>query len=423
MHILFLTDNFPPETNAPASRTWEHAKEWVAAGHKVTVITCAPNFPKGKLHDGWRNRLWQTEERGGIRVIRVWSYITPNEGFVRRILDYQSYMVTAFFASLFVRRVDVIVGTSPQFFTAVAAWAAAGLKRRPWVFELRDLWPESIRAVGAMKESRVLNLLEKFELFLYRRSSRVVVVTNSFRENLITRGIDPEKIGVVRNGVDLSRFRPMPRDAKLELELELNDKFVVGYVGTHGMAHALDTVLDAAAAVQDTKEGGHIRFLFLGDGAEKARLITRAREMGLTNSIFLDSVSREEVPRYWSLLDVSLIHLRRTDLFRTVIPSKLFECMAMGLPVLHGVDGESAEIVRENGVGHVFPSEDAEALVAALNRLLADEDARMAMAKAGTLAAFSFDRKKLAMEMLDNLLPLTEPAQRSHNDQSKGTHL
>jgi hypothetical protein len=150
------TDDFPPEVNALASRTFEHCREWVRAGHEVTVITCAPSFPKGRVYEGYRNALWQREDMAGIRVIRVGTYITANEGFLKRTLDYMSFMVSGFVASLFVREVDVVVGTSPQFFTVCAAYMSGLFKRRPWVFELRDIWPESIRAVGAMKSSRLL---------------------------------------------------------------------------------------------------------------------------------------------------------------------------------------------------------------------------------------------------------------------------
>lgn len=170
MHILFLTDNFPPEVNAPASRTLEHCRQWAAAGHRVTVVTGFPNFPSGRIFPGYRNRLWQRETMSGVEVIRVWTYISPNEGFFRRVLDYLSFMLTATLAGLFVRNVDVVIGTSPQFFTACAAHAVAVLKRRPFVFELRDLWPESIRAVGAMRDSAFLRLMEKVELYLYRRA-------------------------------------------------------------------------------------------------------------------------------------------------------------------------------------------------------------------------------------------------------------
>lgn len=406
MHILFLTDNFPPEANAPAIRTFEHCREWVAAGHEVTVVTCAPNFPKGVVFGGYRNRLWQSETMAGIRVIRVWSYITRNEGFARRILDYLSYMVTGGIAALLVRRVDVVVGTSPQFFTACASWAVAGLKRRPFVFELRDLWPESIRTVGAVKSSRALDLLERLELFLYRRAAIVISVTHAFRRNLIDRGIDGDKIHVVTNGVDTSRFAPMPKDAALERDLNLREKFVAGYIGTHGMAHALDTVLAAARLLAAAPDANDIRILMLGDGARRAELKAQAESEGLDNLLFLESVPREQVARYWSLLDASIIHLKKSDLFKTVIPSKLFECMAMGIPVVHGVEGESADIVRETGIGLTIAPEDPEALANALRRLRNDRSLSQKMRARGPMAACRYDRRVLAEQMLNILSPL-----------------
>ena len=233
MHILFLTDNFPPEVNAPASRTFEHCREWVKHGQRVTVITGAPNFPKGKVFEGYKNKLWQTEEMDGIRVIRVWTYITANEGFQRRVLDYISYMVSAVIAAFFVGKVDIVVGTSPQFFTAVAAWVVSVYKRRPFVFELRDLWPESIRVVGAMKDSWALRMLERLELFLYRRAFRIISVTHAFKKNLISRGIKGDKIHVVTNGVDVSRFIPQTRDAMLVKDMGFEGRFIAGYIGTH----------------------------------------------------------------------------------------------------------------------------------------------------------------------------------------------
>ncbi|MFM8873751.1 MAG: glycosyltransferase, partial [Phycisphaerales bacterium] len=191
------------------------------AGHRVTVITCAPNFPKGKVFDGYRNRLFQRERMDGIEVIRVWTYLTANEGFLLRILDFLCYMVSAVLASPSVRDVDVVVGTSPQFFTACAAFMVGRLKRVPYVFELRDLWPESIKAVGAMKNERILRMLERLELFLYRRSAAVVSVTNSFKRVLVRRGIDGGKIHVVTNGVDASQFTPRPKDVDLTRALGL----------------------------------------------------------------------------------------------------------------------------------------------------------------------------------------------------------
>ncbi len=400
MHILFLTDNFPPEVNAPASRTFEHCREWVKAGHRVTVITGAPNFPKGKVFDGYRNRLWQQEAMAGIRVIRVGTYITANEGFARRTLDYLSFMVTGFLASLFVRRVDVVVGTSPQFFTVCAAYVTGLFKRVPWVFELRDIWPESIRVVGAMKDSKALDWLEKLELFLYRKASAIVSVTHAFRASLMRRGVDGQKIEVVTNGVDISRFSPRDKDAELQQQLGLQGKFVGGYIGTHGMAHALDTLLDAAKALKASPDGDRFRLILLGDGANKARLRQRALDEGLDNVIFVDSVPKEQVVRYWSLLDVSIIHLKKDELFTTVIPSKLFECMGMAIPVLHGVQGESAGIVEREDVGLTFEPENATALVNGLRQLADDPALYQRLKTNGPVAAQKYDRTEQALKML-----------------------
>jgi len=399
VHILFLTDNFPPEVNAPASRTYEHCREWVKESVQVTVVTCAPNFPKGKVYSGYRNKIWQQEVVEGVRVIRVGTYITANEGLLKRTLDYMSFMVSSFVASLFVRKVDVVIGTSPQFFTVCAAYMVGLVKRVPWVFELRDIWPESIRAVGAVNSSRILNALERLEMFLYRKATVIISVTNSFRDTLIQRGVDGAKIHVVTNGVDTSRFIVRDKDPELVSRYQLSGKFVAGYIGTHGMAHALDTLLDAAVILKNSTDD-QFRLILLGDGANKESLFQRAKLEGLDNVIFVNSVSKDEVVHYWSLLDVSIIHLKKTDLFKTVIPSKLFECMGMGIPVLHGVQGESAEIVTRNNVGLLFDPENAVSLVEGLKRLVADDDLYDHLRTNGPIAAKRYDRALLAADMV-----------------------
>ena len=266
MKILFLTENFPPETNAAATRVFERALYWVKAGHQVTVITCAPNFPQGALFEGYQNHWHQCEDMSGIQVVRVKTYISANRGVVRRSLDFLSFGLMGFIAGLFQPRPDIVAATSPQFFAAVAGWAIGACRRLPFIFELGDLWPASIAAVGAMKKGILLRLVEKFELFLYRRSVRVAALTHAFKKNLISRGINENKIDVVLNGVDLPRYAPQARDQLLAEEWHLRDKFVIGYVGTHGMAHGLSNVLDAA---EKLKDNDHIRFLLAGAGAER----------------------------------------------------------------------------------------------------------------------------------------------------------
>ena len=384
MKILFLTENFPPETNAAATRVYERALYWLKAGHQVTVLTCAPNFPQGKLHDGWENRWHQVQMMDGLRVVRVKTYISANEGFAKRSLDFISFMVTAFGAGLFEPRPDVVISTSPQFFAAIGGWALAAFRRLPFVFELGDLWPRSITAVGAMKPSPVIRALEKVELFLYRRAAAVIALTGAFKDDLIRRGISPDKIAVVINGVDLPRYSPRPRDEDLAAAWGLSGKFVLGYVGTHGMAHGLINVLDAAERL---KNDDRIRFLFVGAGAERQMLMDEAARRGLGNVVFQGMQPKDMMPRIWSLCDGALVHLKDDPAFAEVIPSKIFEAMGMGLPLLLvAPQGEASQIVQADGAGLWVPAAQPQALADAA-RLLAGDDARRAALAAASLAA------------------------------------
>lgn len=401
MKILFISDNFPPEVNAPASRTYEHAKRWVASGIDVTVITCAPNFPEGRVYDGYRNAWRSVEEIDGIRVVRVKTYITSNEGFVLRTLDYLSFMVSALFVGLFEKRPDIVVGTSPQFFSALGAWLLSALKWRPFVFELRDLWPASIVTVGAMKRGLTIRLLERLELFLYRRATVIVSVTESFRHDLVERGIDGNKIQVVRNGVDLSRYQPRRRSIELAERLGVSGRFVVAYFGTHGMAHALGNVLRAAQLLADDPD---IVFLLVGHGAQKKMLQAQAAEMKLNNVVFHKSVSKEQMPELWSTCDVALVHLKNDPVFSTVIPSKIFEALGMGKPIMIvQPDGEAANLVREAGAGEWVPPEQPQALARVVREWHADPAQVAAYAKKSHAAAAQHSRARLAARMSEIL--------------------
>ena len=406
MRILFLTENFPPETNAAATRVFERALYWVKDGHQVTVITSAPNFPQGRLHDGWKNKWFQTEMREGIRVVRVKTYIAANRGTARRMLDFVSFMVTAFVAGLFEKRPDVIAATSPQFFAAVCGWALGGVRRIPFVFELGDLWPASIIAVGAMQPSFYLRLMEKLELFLYRRSACVAALTHAFKKNLIERGISADKISVVINGVDLWRYAPQSRDADLAKEWGLENKFVFGYVGTHGMAHGLSNILDAAELLKNRED---IRFLLAGDGAERSALIARAEKSHLKNVIFLPPQPKEMMPKVWSLCDVALVHLKNTPAFAEVIPSKMFEAMGMGLPVLMALPtGEATEILERDGAGIAIPPEDPKALADAAQKLCDDKALLKKLQDQSLTAATLHSREAQAQQMIDVLTAAAE---------------
>lgn len=398
MHILFVSDNFPPECNAPATRLYEHAIHWVRNHHQVTVLTCAPNFPGGRVYPGYKNRLYSVEEVDGIRVVRVKTFITANEGFARRTLDYLSFGVMALLVGLFQRRPDVIVGTSPQFFAALSAWLLALVRNRTFVFELRDLWPASIVAVGAMKTSRIVNVLESLELFLYRRADSIVTVTKAFKTDLIQRGIRGKKITVVMNGVESGRYTSRGRDLELATRYGLQDKFVVGYVGTHGMAHALENVIRAADML---RHNDNILFLFVGAGASREAVMAEAEKLGLGNVAFVPSQPKELMPAFWSLCDLALVHLKDSPVFSTVIPSKIFEAMGMGLPILMACPaGEASDLVIREGAGVWVPSGNPEVLSETVEDLANNPERVRQLAHYSHLAASRYSREHQAEKML-----------------------
>ena len=398
MKILFLTDNFPPETNAPALRTFEHARVWAEDGHRVTVITGAPNFPTGRVHDGYRNGPYLVEEVDGIRVVRVWTYVAPNKGRFRRSFDYLSFMLSSFPAALIQERPDVVIGTSPQLLTTVSAWAAARIRRVPFVFELRDLWPESISAVEAVSSERVLRAIARLANFLYQRADMIVSVTESFVEILKARGIPASRLAVIRNGVNLSEFTPGPRDNGFRAEAGIDaDDFVATYVGTLGMAHGLASVIETAELTRDES----IHYLFVGEGAERAGLESEVERRGLRNVTFLGGQPRERIPLILNASDVVLVHLKDDPLFDTVIPSKIFEAMAVAKPLIHAVKGESARIVTNAGAGVISNPESPEDLAGAIRGLLSDPGRALEMGRMGRAAAEGeFCRRAAARKML-----------------------
>ncbi len=403
VNILFLSDNFPPENNACATRVYERACYWVKWGHQVTVITCAPNFPRGKLYPGYKNKWYQVEEVDGIRVVRVKTFIAKNAGFFLRIIDFLSYMFMAVIAGLWQTKPDVVVATSPQLFAAVGGWLLACFKRVPFVFELSDLWPASIAAVGAMRRRYWLRKLERLELFLYRRARIIIALSPAFKQDLLTRGIAAEKIKVVINGVDSQRYHPEQTDPELAKHYQLTDCFVVGYIGTHGMAHALRNVMTAAEILRNEypEQAANIRFMFVGDGAQRQDLIAEAKQRQLTNVIFIPAKKKNVITKYWGLCQVALVHLKDDPVFSSVIPSKIFEAMGMGLPILLAApQGEASKIIAKEQVGVWVKPEDPKALVAAVLQLQEDQQLHKHYAECSLQAASRYSRETQAEQML-----------------------
>ena len=395
MHILFLTHYFPPEVNAPASRTFENAKRWTASGHKVTVLTCAPNHPNGILYPGYENRLFTFETMERIRILRVKTYLSANSGFLRRILNYISYMVSAILFCRMVKHPDIVVSTSPQFFCGMAGYFVSILHRCPWVLEIRDLWPESIVAVGAIKNRHVISLLEKIESFLYKKSDHIVSVTQSFKKHISNRDIPEERISVLTNGADTDYFIPSRNKTELLHELSLDGKFIVSYIGTHGMAHGLDTLLDAAILLRNHSD---IHFMLIGSGSEREKLLKKMAGEKLVNVSMLPQQPKDKVKDFITISGACIVHLKKKDLFKTVIPSKIFEAMAMERPIILGVEGESKDIIQNAGCGLCIEPENARQLSEAIMYLKEHPDEAAGLGKNGKKAVIEkYSRESISV--------------------------
>ena len=426
MKILYVSQYFPPEMGAPAARAAELAHHWAEAGHDVSVLTGFPNHPTGVVPEEWRPRLRRlvyheqiyqerrqtsdlrpqtldlrrqaSEPRSEVRspesdvrvdVFRTWLWPLPNRKAHERMRNYASFCISAALRGLTLPRPDVIIATSPQLLVAVAGWwlsfARRGARQIPFVFEVRDLWPESLAAVGAGDENSLLHSgLGAIAGFLYDRADRVVVVTPAFREHLIERWHVPaEKIAVVENGVETDLFAPLPQAANDELrrQLGVSGKFLVCYIGTMGMAHGLETLLDAASQLR--QQNPDVRFLLIGEGAEKERIKGQAQARGLENVCFLDQQPREKIPAFISASDACLVLLKKTEVFKTVIPTKMLEFMSSARPVILAVEGQAQQIVEEAGAGVVIEPENARALAAAIVQLAADRELGRALGQKG----------------------------------------
>lgn len=408
MRILFFTHYFPPEGNAPASRTFDHCTRWAAAGHEVTVVTCAPNHPRGRLYPGYRNRLRQIEYMEGVRVVRVATYLAANEGAWRRTANYLSYLIAAVPAGLLERRPDIVIATSPQFFCGWAGVLVSRLRRRPFLLEIRDLWPESIVAVDAMRFRTALRLLEILERGMYRAARRIVTVGDGYRERLIERNVEPHRISVVMNGVDHKRFFPRKADRELAGRIGVAGRFVVTYCGTIGLAHGLGVVVRAGRLLIE-RGRRDVVFLLVGDGARLQKLRDAVAREGLDNVIFTGRLDTDIIPEVLSLSDACLVHLQSSPTFTSVMPSKIFEAAAMARPIVLGVDGFARKLVEDAGCGVYVEPENERDLVEAVLRLAADATFRERLGRAGLDLAGACDRDRLAERYLAIIAQVVSP--------------
>jgi putative colanic acid biosynthesis glycosyltransferase WcaI len=409
--ILYVSQYFPPEMGAPAGRAAELSRLWVEDGHEVTILTGFPNHPTGTVPAEYRRkfrRLVTRDTYHGVNLIRTWLLPFPNRKAYERMLNYSSFCISSATTGIFLDKPDLVIATSPQLLVGLSGWWLARYNGVPFVFEVRDLWPESLVAVGVGSRKSLLHRsLARIAGFLYRSCDRLVVVTPAFKEYLIQRWRVPEeKIFVVENGVETSLFNRLTPNAAIRRELGAEEKFVASYIGTMGNAHGLETLLAAAARLQQSAP--KILFLLVGEGAEKARIISLARSRGLTNVRFVDQQPREKIPAYICASDACLVLLKRAELFKTVLPTKMLEFMSCARPVILGVDGHARKVMEQANAGIFITPEDPVALAEAVMRLAADPALRESLGRNGRQHVIHYfsrqDTAKLYLDVLQDLL-------------------
>lgn len=397
MHVALVTPYFPPEVAAPAQRAWDHARAWVEAGCRVSVVTGPPSHPYGVLYPGHENRR-SDEVVDGVRVLRLPTLLGPNAGRFRRVASWMSFAASVAASAGRIGRPDVVVSTSPHVFAGAAGGVVARRYGAPWVLEIRDLWPESVVAVGASRPGPLLDAVAAGVRTAYRTCDRIVSVSPAFASHFAEAGVPEAKVAVIPNGVDTTRRASAPRLEEFPALAGFEGRFIAAYVGTLGMAHGAGVILDAAEAMRDDPRVG---FVLMGSGAERDAIVRRVRERGADNVAVLDQQPRERAAALLSLASAAIVHLKDQPVFETVIPTKLLDGMAAARPVLLGVRGQARAILEEAGAGLAFEPENPADLVRAVQTLMADPQGAADMGRRGRdYVVRRFDRRALAADYL-----------------------
>lgn len=395
MRILFLCQYFPPEMGAASARIYEHARLWVDAGHQVTVVCAVPHYPLGLVPKEYRRKLLFRESVDGIEVLRCSLYAARNGGVLRRSFGFFTFMLSAaFFGAVSTRPCDVVVATSPQMLCGLAGYLVSLAKRRPFVLEVRDLWPKQIVDLGVVRQRWIISLLTALEMFLYRRARAIVVVAEATRSQIAARGIPQEKIHTVTNGIDENLFVVQDRDSAARKRHGWQDKLVVLYIGTHGMSQGLETVLETAKLLESRQD---ILFVFSGAGAEYEMLGRHARERKLDNVTFLPVQAKQDMPAFYAAADICLVPLKKREVFLYNIPSKMFEIMGCARPMVLGVEGQAKALLDEARAGISVEPENPEAMAAAVLALADNPALRQELGRNGRdFVAAHYTRKSKA---------------------------
>jgi glycosyltransferase involved in cell wall biosynthesis len=410
LNVCYLVQQFHPEVGAGPARVAEMALRWQERGARVTVVTAMPNRPEGRIHSDYRGKLFQQDEWNGIRVLRSWLYASPKHGFARTVLNNTTFMLTgALHALARAERFDVLIASSPPFFLHIAGAAVSRLRGVPLVLEVRDLWPDYLVGMGMLKGRAAVRGIFATERALFRQASRVVVVTDSFRQRVMEKGVPAERISVIPNGVDAQQYYASDEPAPFPELRRAGGEFLVGYLGNIGAGQGLASVVDAAALL--AREAPGIRFVLAGDGPEREAVTARAREHGIGNLSIHPPIPKDATRAFYNACDACLVPLAPFPILQETIPSKIFEVMACERPVLASLGGEGAEIVRRSGGGLVVPPGEPREIADAVLRLRAmSEDERAALGRSGRdFVTLHYSREVLARRYLDVLAGVAAP--------------
>ena len=362
MNILFISHFFPPENAGGAFRIYGLASQLVKRGHKVTVVTGMPNYPQRKIFEDYKGKKFCKEEINGITVLRLLFYVPRKDSFAKRIWHYITSMFALAYGGLKVNKPDVVIATSPPLFIGISGWIVHIFKHCPFIFDVRDIWPESGVAVGMLKSKMAYKLGRSLEKFLYRHTEAIIVVTRGFINYLNNEEAvkDKSKVFWVSNGVDIDEVNPAPYNEGFAKKYALKNKFVVMYLGNWGKAQGLEIMLNAADYFKEKQD---IRFVLVGAGVEREKLLKIKDNKKLDNVIFIPNQPRSKIPEIISVANCCVIPLIKNDLFKVTIPSKLYETMAYGKPIILGVDGDARRIMEEAGAGLYFEPENTTQLI------------------------------------------------------------
>jgi len=383
MRVLFITPYFPPELGAAQTRIYELALRLQNKGHQVAVLTTFPNYPSGIVAREWRGHFFRKNVEHSMTIYRVWSYATPNRGFLKRILSQFSFALFSALTGILIPRFDVMVIESPPLFDGFAGVFLNAIKGTPYLFTVSDLWPESAVQMGMLRNPFLIWLSKRIESLFYRRAAAVLALTAGIQQKIEAQGIAASKVILFRNSVDCEFFRPGVGVHVLRRELGIGAQdFLVMYAGTFGLAHNLAKVLETAALFQ-ASGNKRVRFVLAGDGAESDALKSKAAELKLGNVIFLDPLPKSRMPELLNSSDVVLVPLRNLEIFRGALPTKMFEAMACGKPVILGLARGAEQLIRHAAAGHCIAPENATAMHDAVLGVMRETEASRRMAERG----------------------------------------